>query len=65
MTEEKDEYGPQTVFKINHSDISGGISQCKFDEHEWMKLSDNEVKCTKCPTALIVSPGYLEELINK
>lgn len=60
--EEKDELSNQRVFSIKHSEIPRGITQCEV--HSWIKLSDNEVKCTKCPTALLVSPEYLKELIK-
>jgi hypothetical protein len=49
---EKDPLDPQTVFKIKHSEIPRGITQCK--EHSWVKHSENELKCTKCPTVIIV-----------
>jgi hypothetical protein len=52
MEEEKDPLDPQTVFTIKHSDIPKGITQCI--KHEWRKLNDNEIECTKCPTVLIV-----------
>jgi hypothetical protein len=60
-SEKKDPLDPQCVFKIKHSDIPKGITQCQT--HQWIKLSDNEVKCIKCPTALIVSSEYLKQLL--
>jgi len=46
--------GNQTVFSVSHSDIKRtGTSQCQI--HEWKKLNDMEIYCSKCPTALIVS----------
>jgi hypothetical protein len=53
-SKEKDPLDPQTVFTIKHSDIPKGITQCRFEDHKWVKLSDNELKCVKCPTVLIV-----------
>lgn len=50
MEEENLDY--QTVFTIKHSDIPQGITQCK--KHSWIKLNNNEIKCTKCPTVAIV-----------
>jgi hypothetical protein len=49
---EKDPLDPQTVFTIKHSEIPKGITQCQV--HEWVKLNDHEVKCTKCPTVNII-----------
>ena len=60
--EEIDELSNKQVFSIKHSDIPRGITQCTT--HAWVKLSENEVKCTKCPTALIVDTDYLNELIK-
>lgn len=61
--EEIDELSNQRVFSIKHSDIPRGITQCK--DHSWVKLSENEIKCTNCPTVHIVDPQYLNELILK
>lgn len=58
--EEPDELSNKRVFSIKHSEIPKGITQC--ENHSWIKLNDNEVKCTKCPTVLIVSSEYLKEL---
>ena len=60
---EKDPLDPQTVFTIKHSDIPKGVTQCQMKDHDWIKLGDNEVKCTKCDTALIVNPETLKELL--
>jgi hypothetical protein len=41
------------VYRISGEDIrKTGISQC--ETHTFRKLSENEVACTVCPTALIV-----------
>lgn len=42
------------------ADIAKGITMCKV--HQWRKLSDNEIACIICPTALIVNPEVLKEL---
>jgi hypothetical protein len=57
---EEDELGPKTVFTIKESEIPKGITQCR--EHSWRKLAENELKCTKCPTAVIVNEETLKEL---
>jgi len=55
--------GNQTVFSVSHSDIKErGTTMCK--NHIWKKLSDMEVACTVCPTALIVNTEVLESLIT-
>lgn len=52
----------RTEWTVSHASIKAtGVSQCK--DHTWKKLSENEVYCTKCPTALIVNPEVIEELI--
>lgn len=52
MEEEIDELGPKTVFTIKNSEIPQGVTQCS--SHSWRKLSENELACTKCTTAVIV-----------
>lgn len=59
--EEKDELSNKQVFSIKHADIPKGTTQCV--RHDWVKLSENEVRCTKCQTANIVDKEYLNELI--
>jgi hypothetical protein len=54
MSIEEENLDFKTVFKIKHSEIPQGITQCQ--KHSWVKYSDNEIKCTKCPTILIVNP---------
>lgn len=52
----------QTVFSRSHSDIkAGGKTMC--EKHIWTKLSDNEVACIICPTAWIVNPDVLNDLL--
>jgi hypothetical protein len=63
-SQEKDPLDPQTVFTIKHSDIPKGITQCKFEDHAWRKISDTELECMKCPTAIRVSPNYLKQLLK-
>lgn len=59
---DEDELGPKTVFTIKHSEIQKGITQCV--NHEWRKLSENELKCNKCPTAIIVNPDALDSYVT-
>lgn len=64
MEEEKkdiDEYGPKRVFTLNHSDIPKGVTQCT--DHKWRKLSENELECTKCPTAVIVNVDVIDSML--
>lgn len=49
---EKDPLDPQTVFRIKHSEIPQGVTQCA--EHRWRKLNDHEIECAQCPTVNIV-----------
>ena len=43
----------RTVFARSHADIrEGGKKMC--ERHVWKRLSDNEVECMMCPTALVV-----------
>jgi hypothetical protein len=63
MEEENLDY--KTVFTIKHSEIPKGVTQCKMEDHKFEKASDNEVYCPVCNTALIVSPDYLNDLLNK
>ncbi len=60
---EKEDYKGEnfTVFSRSHSDIrAGGKKMCK--SHFFKKLSDNEVYCTNCPTALIVNSEVIDNL---
>jgi hypothetical protein len=42
------------VFRISNAEIrKTGVKQC--ETHRWRKLSDNELACTLCPTAIIVN----------
>jgi len=51
----------RTEFTRSHSDIkAGGKTMCK--EHTFKKLSENEVYCIHCPTALIVNPEVVKDL---
>ena len=58
---QEDEYGPKRVFSIKHSEIPKGVTQCVT--HEWRKLNENELECTKCPTAIIVKEEELESIL--
>lgn len=51
-----------TVFVRKLSDIrETGRTQCK--EHVFRKLSENEVACTRCDTALIVAPEAVDKMV--
>jgi hypothetical protein len=53
----------RTVFSRSHSDIAAnGKKMC--EKHVWKKLSDNEVYCVNCPTALIVNPDVIDDLVK-
>lgn len=53
MEEKQPEGIAQEVYRVSEADIKRrGIRQCV--NHKWRKLSDNEVACTLCNTALIV-----------
>ena len=42
----------RTEFVRSHADIrAGGKKMC--EDHKWEKLSDTELYCTQCPTAII------------
>lgn len=58
---QEDEYGPKRVFTLNHSDIPKGITQCST--HKWRKLSENELECTECPTAIIVNADAIDSML--
>lgn len=62
MEEEQDELGPKTVFTIKHSDIPKGTTQCA--QHTWRKLSDNELYCGVCQSAIIVNPEVLDTYVR-
>lgn len=57
-----DGLGPKTVFTIKHSDIPKGTTQCV--KHTWRKLSDNELYCGVCQSAIIVNPEVLETYVR-
>ena len=52
---------PQTVLTVNHSELKG-VTQCSMEKHHWVKLNDNEIRCTKCPTILICNPETIKKL---
>lgn len=58
----EDELGPKTVYTIKHSEIPKGTTQCV--DHQWEALSECEVKCKKCPTAIIVNSEAVSELVS-
>jgi len=52
----------KTVYRIDNKDIAAsGRKQCKMEDHIWNKLSENEVICNKCMTALIIDPKKMKE----
>lgn len=52
----------RTVFSVSHQDIAKTATrQCQ--KHTWKKLSECEIACTLCPTALIVGVDD-ERLVN-
>ena len=53
----------KTVHTIKHSELKG-TSQCQMKDHQWVKLSENEVRCTKCPTAIIINPTEMSKYID-
>lgn len=59
--EEIDELGPTTVFTIKESEIPKGITQCV--KHTWRKLSEDEVECTKCPTACHIDHNQMNSYL--
>ncbi len=65
--EEKKEESPEKeVYRISEADIRrSGVRQCPMDKHQWRKLSENEVICSLCNTALIISPADFEKFIKK
>ena len=53
----------ETVFSASHSEIAQTrVTQCT--KHAWYKLDDENLACTKCPTAVRVSADYLKELLK-
>jgi hypothetical protein len=63
MQEEKQEnLDNPTVFTIKHSEIPKGITQCQ--KHEWVKHSENEIRCLKCPTVNIIDPKEMKIYVN-
>lgn len=62
-SQEPNPLDPQTVYVIKNSEIAQTAkSQCRMENHRWRKLSDNEVICDLCSTALIVK--NINDLIN-
>lgn len=59
--EEEDKGEERTVFSAYNSEIKArGITMCR--SHTWKILSDNELACTVCPTAVIVNKEVVEGL---
>ena len=53
--------GEEVVHAGKLSEIPKGITQCK--NHTWRKLSENELFCGTCDTAIIVNHDVLEEML--
>lgn len=54
----------RTVFSTSTATIkASGTTMCR--EHRWRKLSDTEIGCTVCPTALIVNHEVLDSMLAK
>jgi hypothetical protein len=52
----------KTVFSASHAEIAETrITQCV--EHSWRKLDDENLACTKCPTAIKVDPKTINEYL--
>jgi len=49
--DEESGLGEETISVIKHSEIQKGITQC--ENHVWRKEGENELVCTKCPTAIV------------
>lgn len=62
-TKEKDPLDPQTVFTIKHSEIPKGITQCL--NHDWIKVGEHELRCTKCPSSAIINPDNINDYVRK
>lgn len=61
--EEKDDM-IREVFRASDSKIAESRSaQCQT--HSFRKLSENEIMCTRCMTALIVNPDVLDSMLAK
>ena len=52
----------KTVHTIKESEIkASGKTQCQ--NHTWRKLSETEIECVNCPTALIVGADNIEQYL--
>ena len=52
----------ETVFSASHSEIAQTrVTQCT--KHAWYKLDDENLACTKCPTAIKVNPKTINEYL--
>ena len=53
----------QTLYTIKESEIKAtGRTQCKV--HKWRKLSDNELECVNCPTAILCHIEDMDDLLK-
>ena len=54
----------ETVFSASHSEIAQTRKiQCKPGSHVWKKLDDENLECTKCPTAIKIDPKTIKEYL--
>ena len=50
----------EEVFRNSDAAIrKTGVSQCRITDHNWEKLNDTEIVCTKCPTVMIIDPANM------
>ena len=59
----EEETTAKRVFTIDEADIQPTFTQCQ--KHNWVKLNDHEIACTKCPTVLIISPNKMKQYASK
>lgn len=59
----EEETTAETVYTINESDIRPHSTQCA--KHTWVKVSENEIGCTKCPTVNIIDPNKMKQYVSK
>jgi Zn finger protein HypA/HybF involved in hydrogenase expression len=52
-----------TVFKTTHAEMKRtAVTQCQ--NHQWQKLTDNEVYCPVCQSAAIINPNDMEKYVR-
>lgn len=59
---EKPNHFIETVYQISESEIKASAkTQCKMEDHKWQKLSENEIYCPICATALIIDKSKMKD----